>query len=151
VPTPIETTVPGYASCYDPRCPGYEQERVNVLRREVLFMREEFGGDIPGVDHSTITAVDESVSLCPHCGGPRIASLEERPEYPPMSGQHPLALLDLNDQKLKREQALVNAQNGQQMAELMALVQSQRAEMAEMKAELQRRRGGRPPKEDPGE
>lgn len=147
MPTPIETTVPGYASCYDPLCPGYEQERLDVLRREVLFMREEFGGDVPGVDHSTICAVDESVGPCPHCGGPRIAALEERPEYPRISGQDPLAILSLDKQKQINEVSLANAQQGQQTAELMALVQEQRAEMAELKMELQRRKGGRPPKE----
>jgi hypothetical protein len=152
MPTPIETTVAGYASCYDPRCPGYEQEKVDVLRREVLFMREEFGGDVPGVDHSTISAVDESVGPCPHCGGPRIASLAERPEYPPISGQDPLAILNLNQQKQVHEVQLAGAKQSAEMSELKALLFQQQAQMAEMASELQRRKGGRPPKtEDPGE
>lgn len=147
MPTPIETTVRGYASCYDPRCPGYEQETTDVLRREVLFMREEFGGDVPGIDHSTVCAVDESVGPCPHCGGPRIASLEERPEYPPLSGQDPLAILDMDKQKQINQVTMASAQQSAEVSELKALVYQQQAQMAEMASELQRRKGGRPPKD----
>ena len=141
----------GYASCYDPLCAGYEQETVDVLRREVLFMREEFGGDVPGVDHSTVCAVDESVSECPHCGGPRIASLDVRPEYPRLSGQDPLAILNLDKQKQINQQ-------GADVSDLKALVFQQQAQMAEhalqmgrMQAELTRRKGGRPPKDPESE
>jgi hypothetical protein len=148
VPQVIETVVQGYASCYDPRCPGYEQEEVPVIRREAQHMREEYGGDIPGVDHSTIQAVEGDdpqtgeplTPPCQYCGGPRIPSLEKRPEYARISGQDPLALLDLDQQKQVHE---VQTTGLQQQVELERM----RADMAEMKAELQRRKGGRPPKD----
>lgn len=146
MPTAHETTVQGYASCWNPRCPGYEQEEVPVLRRETLYDYRDRDPTsfIPGTENSTVAAVDQSVSECPHCHGPRIAALEKRPEYAPISGQHPLALLDLNNEKLVRETSNATLEQRAEIAEM-------RAQMAEMQLELQRRRGGRPPKEPGGE
>lgn len=147
MPTVVENTVLGYASCPDALCPGYKQERVEVKRRESLFMREEFGGDIPGLDHSTIAAagfIDEAHEPCPVCAKPRIAALEERPEYPPISGQDPLALHHLDKQSQIRDVQMEALKRDKEMAEM-------RAQMAEMAAELQRHKGGRPPKTEDGE
>jgi hypothetical protein len=142
MPQVMETVVQGYASCPDPLCPGYQQEQVDVTRREALYMREEMGGDIPGIDHSTIQAVDQSVEPCAHCGKDRIASLDERPDYPPISGQDPLALLNLNKDKQIANVKVEALEQGKAMAEM-------RAEMAELRAELATRRGpGRPRKSD---
>lgn len=140
--------VQGYASCTDPRCPGYQQEEVTVTREEVQFLREEVGGDIPGVDHSTIRADDFSVTPCPHCDKPRIASLEERPVYAPISGQDPLALLDLNQNKQIANVQTANLEQQLAMSQMQTQMAEMKAQMAEQAAELQRRKGGRPPKVD---
>jgi len=160
LPTVLETTVTGFASCWDPKCPGYEQEVVDVVRREVLYMREEYGGDIPGIDRSTIAALDQSVEPCGTCGGPRIASLTERPEYAPISGQDPLALLDINQQKrvrevqtdaLKRDVEIANLRAD--LAEMKALLARSRPEPEPQDAEVVepvKRGPGRPRKDDTG-
>jgi len=160
MPQVIETTIEGYVSCPDPRCPGYQEERMPVLRREALYMREEFGGDIPGVDHSTVTVPDETaidpatgelrIPPCPHCGKHRLASEGPRPEYAPISGQDPLALLSLDKQKQVNELALADANQRAEVAELRAQMAQMSALLESQQAELQRRRGGRPPKQEDG-
>src|SRR4029077_11688492 len=92
-------------------------------------MREEYGGDIPGVDRSTIAALDQSVEPCGTCGGPRIASLTERAEYAPISGQDSVALLDMNQQRRVRE---VQTDSLTRVVEIVTV----RADFAEMKALL---------------
>jgi hypothetical protein len=134
MPTVLEAVVDGYAQCYDPRCAGYEQEQVQVTRREVQFSYAELGGDLPGIERSTIAALDESIGPCPYCDGPRIASLEPRPEYPRISGQHPLALLDLNDSQIMRDAQIFQARQGQETAELRALIAQQQLQIERMLA-----------------
>ena len=162
MPTVTDTVVPGFAQCYDPRCPGYEQEEMPVLRREVQFAFTELGGDLPGIERSSVTAVgdlslnpdtgERLVPPCPHCDGPRIASLERRPEYARVSGQDPLALLDLDQSKQVHEVQLAGAQQSAEVSELKALLYQQQAQMQLMQQELERRRGGRPRKtEEDGE
>lgn len=150
MPTVTEITVDGFISCVDPRCPGYEQKPVPVTRQNVAFTYGDNGGDgsIPlGAVEREAVHVVQTDEPCEHCGKPTIRSDQERPEHAPVSGQDPLALLNLNQQKQTHEIQLAAAQQAQQGAEMMALIQEQRAEMAELRAELQRRKGGRPPKQ----
>ena len=143
-----ETVVPGFLSCVDPTCPGYEQQPVDVIRERIELSYAELGGDgsLPS------TAIErESVYIrqtdkpCEHCGKPVILSDQERPEYPRISGQDPLALLDTNFQQRKiHDVEVASLTRDKEMAEM-------RAAMAEMQNELMRRRGGRPRKEDDGE
>lgn len=148
--TVIESQVDGYVSCMNPRCPGYEQRPVQVIRENVVLTYRELGGDGNMPD----TAVErESVYIrqtdatCEHCNGPVILSDQERPEYAQVSGQDQMALLNLNQQKQVHEIQLAAAQQGQLNAELRAQLTEQGKVLAEMQGEMQRRRGGRPRKE----
>lgn len=144
MPTVTELVVEGFANCIDGRCPGYLQERVGVVRRTQEFSFVELGGDLPGVERSMIDVAgfaDERDVPCPHCGQARIASLEQRPEYPQTSGQDPLRLLNLTHDKQVRDMQISGLERDREMAEM-------RAAMAELRAELASRpRGpGRPRK-----
>jgi hypothetical protein len=95
--------------------------------------------------------VVQTDEACEHCGKPTIRSDQERPEHAPVSGQDPLALLNLNQQKQTHEMQLAAAQQATDMANLRAQVAERDARDAkrdalleEMAAELKRRRGGRP-------
>jgi hypothetical protein len=130
MPTVVENTVRGFASCADPLCPGYEQEQVDVVRREQQFSYLELGGDLPGIERSVISApafVDAADATCGHCGRDRFASLESRPEYPRSSGQDPLRLLNMTNDQQVRDMTISSAEQRAELAEL-------RAEVAEMKA-----------------
>ena len=145
MPTVLETNVVGYASCPDALCPGYEQVEVDVVRREQQFSYLELGGDMPGIERSMVDPAgfsrDEDAA-CPHCGQRRIPSLDKRPEYPRSSGQDPLRLLNLTHDKQVRDMQISGLERDRDMAEMRALLQEQRAEIAELKA---RPRGpGRP-------
>jgi hypothetical protein len=153
----LETRVDGYVSCHDPRCPGYEQKPVQVIRETVQLTYRENGAR----DGVVLDAVErESVYIrqtdqtCEYCGGPVILSDQERPEYDRISGQDPLALLDTNFQQRKvSDVEKAGLVRDKELAELRAREaerdrrDAERDRMfAEMQAELQRRRGGRPPK-----
>jgi len=154
MPTVTEITVDGFISCVDPRCPGYEQKPVPVTRQNVAFSYGDNGGDgsIPlGATEREAVHVVQADETCEHCGKPTITSDRERPEHAPVSGQDPLALLNLNQQKQTHEMQLASAQQATEMANLRAQIAERDARDAkrdalleEMAAELKRRRGGRP-------
>jgi hypothetical protein len=149
MPTVTEVTVDGFISCVDPRCPGYEQKPVPVTRQNVAFTYGDNGGDgsIPlGATEREAVHVVQSDEACEHCGKPTIRSDRERPEHAQVSGQDPLALLNLNQQKQMHEVQLGSAQQAQAMAEMRAMLAEQALQMERMQSELQRRKGGRPPK-----
>jgi hypothetical protein len=137
MPTVVDETVQGWASCIDALCPGYRQVPIGVVRRTQEFSYFELGGDIPGVERSMIGAAcfAEPDDLdCPHCGKPRIAALEERPEYPRASGQDPLRLLNLTQTQQINDMQIAELERGKEMAELKALVAQQQAALAELTA-----------------
>jgi hypothetical protein len=139
------TEVDGYMSCIDPRCIGYEQTPVKVIRERIELSYAELGGDgsLPAsaVERESVYIV-QTDKTCEHCGKPVILSDSERPEYPNTSGLDPLALLNPQFQQAKvQDVEKAGLIRDKEMAEM-------RAAMAEMQAELMRRRGGRPRKED---
>lgn len=146
MPTVIETTVTGYACCPDGLCPGYEQVEVPVVRREQQFSFVELGGDLPGIERSTIDAAgfaDASDIPCPYCAKDRFVALDVRPEYPKSSGQDPLRLLNLTHDKQVRDMQISGLERDKEMAEMKALLQEQRAMIAELSSERQNA-GGTP-------
>lgn len=141
MPTVIETTVPGYASCIDALCPGYEQVVVDVVRREKSFSFAELGGDLPGIERSMIDPffTSDEDGTCPVCGKPRMASLDLRPEYPNSSGQDPLRLRNMTQDGKVRDLEMDALRHQAEMADM-------RARLAELES---RPRGpGRPRKTD---
>jgi hypothetical protein len=150
MPTVTQETLLGYASCPDPLCPGYEQQRAQVVRETQEFTYRELGGDSPGVERSSVDVrrfADDTDNECRYCHRQRVASDQERPQYAPISGQDPLALLHLNQQRQIHDVQAQGLERDRELAEL-------RASLAELKAELASRpRGpGRPRKvEDAGE
>jgi len=148
--TVTEIQVDGYVSCIDPRCPGYEQRPVRVVERTVSFTYQDNGGDgaIPqtAIERATVDIV-QTDATCEHCGKPVIFAAVERPEYAPVSGQDPLEILSINQQTQIRDVQTKNLQTAVEAAELRAQLAEQGKLLAEMQAEMQRRRGGRPRKE----
>lgn len=143
MPIVTETPVEGYVSCRDPRCPGYTPRQQTVLRRKQEFPYRELGGDLPGNEREAVDTV-QTPEPCPVCDGPQVTFEGERPEYAMISGQDPLALLNLNQSGQIRDVQNENLQAAKELAEMRAAVAEMRAEMAEEK----RRRGGRPPKDN---
>jgi len=148
--TVTETPVNGFISCIDPRCAGYEQKPVEVVLRTVAFSYQDNGGDgaVPqtAIERETV-AIVQTDEPCEHCGKPTIRAQFERPEYAPVSGQDPLELLSINQQTQIRDVQTKNLETAKDAAELKALIALQGQKLAEMEAELARRRGGRPRKE----
>lgn len=140
MPLVTEREIPGFVACRDPRCPGYTQRQGTVTERTQAFPYRELGGDLPGNEREAVDIVHPD-DPCPECGGPQTFSVEPRPEYAPISGQDPLALINHLGQSGRIQDAqLSSAQNAKELAEM-------RLAMAELQAELQRRKGGRPPRE----
>lgn len=103
MPTTTEQKIRGYAHCRAPRCPGNQQEEVDVLKIEDAYTYAEKGGDLPGVETSHVRLVflndgiddrPDDVS-CPHCGRNRDLSEDPRPNYDPLSGYAQDGLLDI--------------------------------------------------------
>lgn len=143
MPIVTETPVRGYVSCRDPRCAGYKERETEVVRRKQEFTYRELGGDLPGNEREAVDIIHAGES-CPVCSGPQVYYEEPRPEYAPISGQDPLALLNLNQSGQIRDVQMQNLESAKELAEMRAM-------MAEMKSELDRRRGGRPRKDPEGE
>ena len=137
--TVTEEQVSGYVSCRDPRCAGYEQRRTEVTRQLKAFSYRELGGDLPGNERESVYIVQRD-EPCPVCDGPQVFADQERPEYAQVSGQDQFALLNLNQSGQIRDQQMAQLKADKELAEV-------KAQMAELAAELQRRRGGRPPKD----
>jgi hypothetical protein len=146
MPTSTQERVQGYVSCSDSTCLGYEQRQTDVVRETTAFTYHD-NGALPS-DPVPATAVErESVRVvqpageCEHCGKPLLFTDQSRPEYPQVSGQDDNALRNLNTQKQIHAVEVDGLKRDRELAEM-------RAQMAELTAELQRRKGGRPPKED---
>jgi len=147
MPVVTETTVDGFVSCMDPRCPGHKQRPVQVRQRKQEFSYRELGGDLPGNERESIDTVQED-ERCPDCGKAQVYSDQERPEYAQISGQDQLALLNLNQSGQIRDQQMAQLKADKELAEMRAKQTETDKLLAEMAEELRRRRGGRPPKED---
>jgi hypothetical protein len=101
MPTITEAVQTGFAHCTNPRCPGHDQEEVQIVRRETAFGYDENGGNLPGFERSFVNVgfyndgtdgkPDESV--CPYCHGHREATDQARRQYEPLSGHDPKGLL----------------------------------------------------------
>ncbi len=149
MPVVTETTVPGYVSCRNPRCEGYKERETEVVKRVQAFRYiEDLKGDIPGVEREAVDIVHDGTP-CPACGGPQVFSDEPRPEYAQMSGQDQLALLNMNQSGQIRDAQMAQLKADKELAEMRAKQAETDALLREMHEELKRRRGGRPPKDDP--
>jgi len=134
MPVVTETEIPGYVSCRDPLCQGFKQRKTTVTRRAQEFRYiEDLKGDIPGVERTAVDIVHRD-DPCPVCDGPQVFSDQERPEYAPISGQDPLALVThLTQTGMVKDAQLATAQQGQMIAELRAELAEVRAELAELR------------------
>lgn len=146
MPTATQEVVPGFVSCMDSTCPGYLQKPADVTRETVAFTYHDNGA--LASDPVPATAVErEAVRVvqpggeCEVCGGPLLWTDAPRPVYPQVSGQDDNALRNMNQQKKINEVEVEGLKRDRELAEL-------RAAMLEMQSELQRRKGGRPPKVD---
>ena len=147
MPIVTETPVSGWVSCRDPRCQGYKERETEVTIRKQEFPYRELGGDLPGNEREAVDVV-QSDEPCAVCDGPQVWFEEARIEYAQISGQDPLALLNLNQSGQIRDVQMENLTAAKDLAEMRAKQAEQDKLLAEMSAELQRRRGGRPPKDD---
>lgn len=97
MPRVTEQPVRAFAHCVNPRCPGYAQAEVDALERTTAFTYAERGGDMPGVETSTVNLAfaDESDCACPHCGANRDLSDKPRVRYQNLSGHAQDGLLHM--------------------------------------------------------
>jgi hypothetical protein len=101
MPTITEAVQTGFAHCTNPRCPGHDQEEVQVVRREAAFGYDENGGNLPGFERSFVnigfyndgTDGKPDESVCPYCHGHREATDQARRQYESLSGHDPKGLL----------------------------------------------------------
>lgn len=160
MPTVTEETVTGLAFCIDGRCPGYNQQEVQAVKRTNEYSFVELGGDLPGIERSTsqVFFADESDAVCGYCGKPRLVDDQLRPEYPNTSGQDPLAIFSHSGgaatqvRDMLREQEAEKLRRDAENADLRATIAQQATLMERMSAQLDdlqaRPRGpGRPRKE----
>jgi len=149
MPTVTQRVVDGFIACVDPRCPGYKQKPTQVTLEYVAFTYGDNGGDgtipLAAIEREAVRTV-QTDEPCEICGKPTIRSVQERPEYAQVSGQDQLALLNLNQSGQIRDQQMAQLKADKDLAEMKALLFQQRAEMDQLQVELQRRKGGRPPK-----
>lgn len=123
------TTVPAYAHCRDPRCPGSQQEPVEAVRHLTEFSYVDNGGNLPGVERSTDIHVfaDETQAPCPHCALDREVTPQKRPSIPPLSGHRQDGLLHVKQFDAGKQPTgndAIVAQLMAQVAELSARVAS---------------------------
>lgn len=148
MPTQTEVVIEGFASCKDGRCPGYKQESARVVLRQVEYTYFDLGGDIPGVERSTVDVAgfeDPDDSPCPVCGKPRIASEQMRPEYPPMSGQDPDFILHQGQTDSQvRDMQMENLRRDKELAELREQLAQQNLALAHGATPAPRRAKARP-------
>jgi hypothetical protein len=134
VPQVTKTDRKVYVHCVNPRCAGIRQEEVDGFAEETAFMFTDNGGDIPGVERSTVRAkvADDEDAICPFCEGPRDVSLTPRPQYQRLSGHDPMGLLDVaafdaNRPVLEHKPNAEVDELKQQLAELRAMVEKGKA------------------------
>jgi hypothetical protein len=144
MPTATQERIAGWVSCSSARCPGYTQRPVEVVRERVAFTYHDLGAlpsdPVPAtaIERETVRVVQED-GACELCGRPLMWTDLARPEYPEVAGGA-LDLLNLNQQGQVNDLKIDGLTRDKELAEM-------RAQLAEMGAELQRRRGGRPPKD----
>lgn len=144
MPTVTEQTVTALAFCIDGRCPGYNQQPVEAVRRTNEFSYLELGGDLPGIERSTtqVFFAREEDAVCEHCGKPRLVEEQERPEYPNVSGQDPLAIFNrAGAAEQMRTVLLEQAQRDRELAEMRAQMAEQALAMERMTALIERQSG----------
>src|SRR4051812_6873552 len=140
MPTATERTVEGYASCTDGRCPGYKQERVELIETETAYSFVDLGGDIPGIERSTVMFrfVNEDDIPCHVCGEPRLCDAQLRPIYPNISGIPQDAILQIGAQGQRvRDMELENARRDAATAQMAALVERQTAALERQEKQIE--------------
>lgn len=127
MPLVTETVLDALAHCADQRCVGYKQVPVGAVHTLTEFSFIDLGGDLPGIEKSTelIRFADIADAQCPHCGEPRIVSQQIRPIYPNISGQ-------------PQDQLLRAHREGERTRELELNDARREAEMAQMRATMER-------------
>jgi hypothetical protein len=89
---------PGFRTCSDMRCPGYESTETPIVVETVAFTFRDNGSDgAPGIDHDSVERAtvtvkpagfeDHNAWLCPTCGAWSNFSVAPRPVYEQVSGQ----------------------------------------------------------------
>lgn len=88
--------VKAYAHCLNPACPGYGQQQLDVTRTTIGYGFKDNGGDLPGIERSTVTLefADPADQPCRTCSRPRELSEHPRPSYQPISGYDPMGLVN---------------------------------------------------------
>jgi len=149
--------VDALASCKNSRCVGYKQQPVKAIRTTAEYTYIDLGGDLPGVERSTIMFgfADLADAQCEHCGEPRLVSDQTRPIYPNISGQPQDALLAIGqDSERVRDLELANAKHEAEMAQMQVAMERMIIANERLMAQLEepaRRGPGRPRKETAGE
>lgn len=135
MPHVVVEMVKAYAHCPNARCSGYLQEQVDAERVDTNYLYTDNGGDLPGVERSTVQFrwPDGADAGCPGCGATRELSGSARPSYQPLSGHDPNGLI--NGSVAKFDPAKVNAPESPRVAEL-------EAQLAKMQATLEKLAGG---------
>jgi len=144
MPTVTETAITGLAFCIDARCPGYNQQPVQAVKRLLEFSFVEQGGDLPGIEHSTsqVFFADEADAVCQHCGKPRLVEDHERPEYANASGRDPMEIFHYQGQAANTLRELQLAHENERLrheaevSELRGQLAAQGALMERMASQL---------------
>lgn len=138
MPTVTERTIDGLASCHDGRCLGYKQQPVKAIETTTEFSYFDLGGDIPGIERSTMTIrfADLADAQCEVCGEPRLVSDQVRPIYPNVSGIPQDRLLTVHsDSERVRDLQLADARRDAEMANMRATMERQSALIERLVAE----------------
>jgi hypothetical protein len=148
MPTVSEVPITALAFCIDGRCPGYNQQPVEAVKRVTEFSYVELGGDLPGIERSTeaVMFADDGDAVCSHCGKPRLVSEQERPEYPNTSGQDPLAIFNRQGaanqlREIIGEQEKEKLRHQAETSELRTMIAEQSARMEQMASLVERQAG----------
>ncbi len=129
------TQISGFAFCPDPRCAGNKQEPVRLDATRNDYTYTELGGDIAGVERSTVTLrlADESQAGCSTCGTTRSLTDQARPEYDAFSGYAQDGLLHVKRFNASRQAG----GNDAVLAEMMREMREQRETIATLMANQQ--------------
>lgn len=128
MPRVREETITGFAHCPNPRCEGYAQEQIPAVKTITEFTYKERGGDIGGVETSTVDvrAAAEEQRLCA-CGLTREVTDQPRKRYAPESGHSQTGLLEFGAFNPDAQRQIV----AQQAAEDAAGLRKENAELRE--------------------
>ena len=125
--TVTETLIDAWAHCSDARCPGNKQKAVKAIKSVTEYSYFDLGGDIPGIERSSelVRFNDLADAQCEHCGEPRLVADQVRPIYANVSG-------------IPQDRLLHAGREGERVLELQLSDARREAEMAQMRATMER-------------